>query len=791
MSNTQTIYNQQNSLYKLQNESSGFITNSFPVRRLVRNAVDYEQGWITAYKADNQKYFDAVLTNKTLEQYEKEESSREKKVPQRRILKKFDFLESTEERNSKNPFLLDGFFLMQLFCVEDPLDLSIADVSDKNLNQIKEDDMLLFENLTEINANENSLNFESFCKFPNLQILNLACNNIKTIRVKHEDFIHLFSLDLSFNNLTPIDVAHLGILKNLKTLKLTGNNLTFLPDTFSKLYVYTRDNKKIVSEKFQSLEELFLDQNQLREEDSFDVLSVLRKLKRLHMNQNNISCIPNLKIFRKNHVFQEFNKSYYKRKNSKTRQKSASQNRKSFIESKSNETMVKDLDRPNSEMNIHNSNTFRNSFILEEEEEDNIEEIANLSSIEETNNKLSNISSEKFDHNFELPFPELVYINLADNQIAEEDDLIAIASWPLLNEVILYGNPIVYNNVGFTPLIKQYLIDRLGMNIHKIRPLKPLKTPIIVPQREHRVVETAIPKVSKVPIETKMLTYYQELLNDQSITDRSNLSSASSVSINSKKKTSDDSFDSGGHIKNDMFKPFKQDKILSSFTEESQYAHDKTEEATAKDFNSFFMTQGADEEAILNLKKINSEKNEQIVSDITKIESSPRIDSRFKNYEILLNIENEDQIKVPKDIGSSVRALKQILDHPTIIRDPMKDLTKQQVPLRKSVKIEKLPNRPINPTTNKLTQVNEVLDSLRERKNIKETNLTDAIIKNENDQEFLRAKKMLDKAQKKYEQIKQESLGRLFSPKAKNNIRFNFERVKTDIEQKFDEENDD
>ena len=121
----------------------------------------------------------------------------------------------------------------------------------------------------------------------------------------------------------------------------------------------------------------------------------------------------------------------------------------------------------------------------------------------------------------------------------------------------------------------------------------------------------------------------------------------------------------------------------------------------------------------------------------------------------------------------------------------MKDLTKQQVPLRKSVKIEKLPNRPINPATNKLTQVNEVLDSLRERKNIKETNLTDAIIKNESDQEFLRAKKMLDKAQKKYEQIKQESLGRLFSPKVKNNIRFNFERVKTDIEQNFDEENDD
>jgi Leucine-rich repeat (LRR) protein len=84
-------------------------------------------------------------------------------------------------------------------------------------------------------------NKESFKCLPNLKCLFLACNNIKSIRLKHDEFNTLESLDLSFNNLTPSDVVHLGVLNSLKFLKLTGNNLNFLPDTFSKLYVYTKE----------------------------------------------------------------------------------------------------------------------------------------------------------------------------------------------------------------------------------------------------------------------------------------------------------------------------------------------------------------------------------------------------------------------------------------------------------------------------------------------------------------------------------------------------------------------
>lgn len=53
------------------------------------------------------------------------------------------------------------------------------------------------------------------------------------------------------------------------------------------------------------------------------------------------------------------------------------------------------------------------------------------------------------------------------------------------------------------------------------------------------------------------------------------------------------------------------------------------------------MTQGDEEEAA-NIVE-NKVKNDQ-----NRKELSTKVDSKFNNYEILLNIENEDQIKVPK-----------------------------------------------------------------------------------------------------------------------------------------------
>ena len=220
------------------------------------------------------------------------------------------------------------------------------------------------------------------------------------------------------------------------------------------------------------------------------------------MNGNYISCVPNLKIAGKNHVVQEFNKSYYKRKQQRGTSL-AGGGKDALIKSNSarshhyhylhmphhhphhqltpNEVMVKEMERPTSEMNLRNSNTFRNSFILEENEEEDeeqqeeadadavetvveeagaedaadeqAEEVSDVGPVENNNNNLStnnttttkqilepNVSSppniaeqrsemrhassfvlnenDKTTAGFDLPFAELQFINLADNNVS-------------------------------------------------------------------------------------------------------------------------------------------------------------------------------------------------------------------------------------------------------------------------------------------------------------------------------------------------------------------------------------
>lgn len=65
-----------------------------------------------AYKSENQKYFEAILTNKKIADLEKEKSDKNnKELKKRTILKNSNFI----ERQPENQYgIVDGFFLVIL-----------------------------------------------------------------------------------------------------------------------------------------------------------------------------------------------------------------------------------------------------------------------------------------------------------------------------------------------------------------------------------------------------------------------------------------------------------------------------------------------------------------------------------------------------------------------------------------------------------------------------------------------------------------------------------------------------
>lgn len=135
--------------------------------------------------------------------------------------------------------------------------------------------------------------------------------------------------------------------------------------------------------------------------------------------------VPYLKIYDQNHVVQQFGKSYYKRKIelNKFNEKVANEKKsaKEFLTNDPqnlntfNASFVGNL-KPSHEIDTHKSNFLRNSFILEEEEEQ--QEGVNQSQSLKTDMKMPTLSGmEESSKQMSLPFAELVYINLSDNKV--------------------------------------------------------------------------------------------------------------------------------------------------------------------------------------------------------------------------------------------------------------------------------------------------------------------------------------------------------------------------------------
>ncbi|XP_054481677.1 X-ray radiation resistance-associated protein 1 [Anoplopoma fimbria] len=372
--------------------------------------------------------------------YRKAEEQQYRKV-QRRIKETYEGCEDSRGADAPHGSTLDGPFLLQLHCVDKPSELCSVDVSEQKLTSVKPEDLKAFDNVAYIDASINSLSLGSFSSFASLRELNLSLNGLCNMTFHAADFPHLEILDLSYNSLSADDIVSMGRLPHLKVLHLTGNQLHHLPPNLGSLnHDPTQQPDKEDDTEFKALEVLMLDDNKLSS-GVFNSLANLKKLKYLNLQGNLISEIPYLQLT------------------------SCSKHWQTFVEEQAEEEGL-----------AHTETSHNPVEDLKRISEENLEE----------NRKRSS-----------SPLPELQFLNLADNKIAEEEALMAVALFPMLQEIDIHSNPLTTKRSGDPPLLTYFLHERLGITIKRKKTQEVVKLPLKVSTDPKWKVEERIPKVSK------------------------------------------------------------------------------------------------------------------------------------------------------------------------------------------------------------------------------------------------------------------------------------------------------
>ncbi|XP_044306108.1 X-ray radiation resistance-associated protein 1-like [Varanus komodoensis] len=366
---------------------------------------------------------------------------------------------------------LTGSYLMKLHHVKSPSHLCSVDISDQNFVSAKEDEFEEFNSVAYINATENLLTLEVFRKFPVLRELELSLNGLRNLKVDAGDFPYLEILDLSYNNLSPEDVQALGVLPHLKVLHLTANGLSSLP-----LDLAVPESSES-SPRFPALEVLLLNDNHLSHPNVFVSLANLRSLKQLHLDKNGIREVPYLhRVDSSRFSIHPLSAKSGIREGLRSRKSAGKRLRQEGSPGPSGQAEY---------LIVQNSkDPDRTEIVFPSWSPDPPSEESSPSPCGAPETSCATPSSE-----FVLPLPELRFLSLADNQIEQEEDLLAVALFPSLAELTFYGNPFTTSRSGDPPLLTSFLQNKLGIKTIRKKVSKPEKPRLFIPIKANRKCE--------------------------------------------------------------------------------------------------------------------------------------------------------------------------------------------------------------------------------------------------------------------------------------------------------------
>ncbi|XP_059163984.1 X-ray radiation resistance-associated protein 1-like isoform X2 [Physella acuta] len=735
---------------KFDDGQPGFVPNCFPVRPIFGHNSNDGGKWLVVQHEEQQRRFNSILCAKP-RTYSRIKEERKKSERLGTKLDNHSFNESTEEKEDEGK-ILDGFFLMKHSCVEDPSDLCSVNVANQELVDVKEEDMALFENVAYVNAGENYLPFEAFRGFPSLRELELPLNGLRSLKISHTDFSNLEMLDLSYNNLSQDDLLNLGLLVKLKVLHLTGNNFSGLPQDLAMPYLSRERQVKV--QRFACLEVLLLDDNKLKEMTVFAALAGLPKLRHLNLSKNELYFVPQLKSVEGRVITQDGKDRKRSSHSSHSRT-----SRKSSRQSKQRNSAKEKTEGQNDDSsNLGETRKTSDSKDLLADDFSTADLSARIEEFDEESTTSALTPHPELDGPQVPPFPELRYLNLANNNICEEDALLAVAAWPLLAELDVYDNPLTTDFCGDPPLLKRFLQDRLGIKLNRKKPQEGsgfLKKGKVEIHPKPIKITDRVPKVPKVPVEEKMML--EPPPSHKAIHGSSTA-----------RDTHDDMGVKGAHQK-PVLPPIQsesKDEVLDAWIDDYMEKESFEEEQDGREevpsnasSDQFFMTQLDDMGEKRKGRDFKASSLAEKSFEPRQNKTDQAADSKYRGYEDLLNIEDlDDEPILPpaKDIQGNIRTLKHTLNHLLVYRDPAVELTrvKKMVP-----EYRRVPVVPSKPTQTYQEKVDDVLAKLKARPTFEEEKLTNVLTdKKKFQNKFPEAQVLLGQIQRRYNAVRVASL---------------------------------
>ncbi|XP_053404342.1 X-ray radiation resistance-associated protein 1-like isoform X2 [Mercenaria mercenaria] len=736
--------------------------NCFPVRTFLRHDIgeEVDGAWLVAQRAEQRKRFKAILCTKP-KTYARIKEERRRAEQQGTTISEQLQAANDEEEEEKDVPVLDGFFLMRHCCVEDPSDLCSVNISGKEISEVKEEDLALFDNVAYVNASENFLPFEAFRGFPILRELEMPLNALRSIKPNIGDYPSLEVLDVSYNNLSHDDILTLGLLSNIKVLHLTGNGLTSLPANMAMPHIDEKTREEYL--RFSKLEILLLDDNKLEDVSVFAALAGLSSLKHLNLEKNELYYVPMLKSVEGKVVQNESEKDARK-----LRRSAEKEGRRSARGTRSKDpTPWQPVEKKNSEDTTNaplptpvpagedsqkgsgkqGADSVVQPDLLKEDFTDLSRQVTDIDLEKEITLPVTEEGNRGLGDGSGLPpFPDLRALNLAYNKIEDEEALLAVAAWPMLVELIIHNNPLTTENSGDPPLLQRFLGDRLGIKIKRKKESEIVKPPVEIKMKKSRHVTTVVPKIPKMNVNDLLMLEAPKpppAPKPERTRTHSNLDPQKPLPAIPASPVE-------GQGQRSQKEKAGEESSRTVKQGQDQFAEKQAEK---QDGDAFFMTQVDDqEEESGKVKEDSSRKKKRKHAQKGKVE-----DSKYKGYEILLDAEDDTNYSPPKDMHGTIKALKYALGHELVYRDPAARLDRISKPVEPYRKTEYLKGPPRVTQKQKKEQM---LAEMRDRITTEEADLQE-VLQGENKElrkRFPDSDRLLSEIQRRYNAVRVNSM---------------------------------